>query len=137
MYVSFTDYVSGIWLLDCIKLVINWKSNNDVTIFRHDISPNFFEVDLSPLSSLVTGPSFMSISSLVLKLWQFSFIRDWLEIWKSEIPLSQFCPIFGDWGKLGILNLARMFLINCYWRLQNGKVTSFSVSKLLKENQQG
>ena len=28
------------------------------------------------LPSLVTGPSFMSISWLVLELWQFSFIRD-------------------------------------------------------------
>ena len=28
----------------------------------------------------------MSISSLVQELWQFLFIRDWLEIRKSEIP---------------------------------------------------
>ena len=28
----------------------------------------------------------VSISSLVLELWQFSFIRDWLGIRKSEIP---------------------------------------------------
>ena len=39
-------------------------------------SSNFFDVVLFLLSSLVTGPSFMSISSLVLELWQFSFIRD-------------------------------------------------------------
>ena len=37
-------------------------------------------------SSLVTGPSLMSISSMVLELWQFSFTRDWPEIQKSEIP---------------------------------------------------
>ena len=36
---------------------------------------NFFDVVLFLLSSLVTGPNFMSISSLVLELWQFSFIR--------------------------------------------------------------
>ena len=47
---------------------------------------NFFEVVLSLLSSLVTGPRFMSISSLVLELWQFSFVRDWPEIRKLEIP---------------------------------------------------
>ena len=37
---------------------------------------NFFDVLLFLLSSLVTGPSFMSISSLILGLWQFSFISD-------------------------------------------------------------
>ena len=76
---------------------------------------NFFEVVLFFLSSLVTGLSFMSILSLVLELWQFSFIRDWPEIRKSEIPPSEFCPISGDWGKLWIPNLARMSLIECYW----------------------
>ena len=97
----------------------------------------FFDVVLFLLSSLVTGPSFMSISSLVLELWQFSFIRDWPEIRKSEIPPSEFCPISGDWGKLGIPNLARMSLMKCYWMLQNARVTAFTVSKLLRENQQG
>ena len=84
---------------------------------------NFFDVVLFLLSSLVTGPSFMSISSLVLELWQFSFIRDWPEIRKSEIPPSEFCPISGDWGELGIPNLARMSLIKCYWMMENVRVT--------------
>ena len=35
--------------------------------------PNLFEVALFLLPSLVTGQGFMSISSLVLELWQFSF----------------------------------------------------------------
>ena len=73
----------------------------------------FFDVILFLLSSLVTGPRFMSISSLVLGLWQFSFIKDWPEIQKSEIPPFEFCPISGDWGKLWIPNLERMSLIEC------------------------
>ena len=36
---------------------------------------NFFDIALFLLSGLVTGPSFMSTSSLILKLWQFSFTR--------------------------------------------------------------
>ena len=80
---------------------------------------NFFDVVLFFLSSLVTGPSFMSISSLVLELWQFSFIRDWPEIRKSDITPSEFCPISGDRGELGIPNLARMSLMKCYRMLQN------------------
>ena len=50
--------------------------------------------------------------------------------------LFEFCPKSGDWGKLGIPNLARMCLIKCYWMLQNVRVTAFTVSELLRENQQ-
>ena len=74
---------------------------------------NFFDDVLFLLSSLVSDPSFMSISSLVLELWQLSFIRDWPEIRKSEIPPSEFCAISGYWGVLWIPNLARMSLIEC------------------------
>ena len=89
-------------------------------------SANFCDVNLFLLSSLVTGPSFMPISSLVLDLWQFTFIRDWLENRKSEIPPSEFCPISGHWDELGIPNLARMTLMKCYYMLQNARVTAFT-----------
>ena len=38
-------------------------------------SSNFFHVALFLLLSLVTGPSFMSISSLGLELWQIFFYK--------------------------------------------------------------
>ena len=97
-----------------LQIAKNKKNENDITIFRHDVIITFFDVVFFLLSSLVTGPSFKSISSLVLELWQFSFIRDWPEIRKSEIPLSEFCPISGDWVKLWIPNVAQMSLIECY-----------------------
>ena len=78
---------------------------------------NFFDFIFFLLSCLVIGSSFMSISSLVLKFWQLFFIRDWPEIWKSEIPPSEFCPISGDCNKLWILNLAENPLIKCHWTL--------------------
>ena len=96
----------------------------------------FFYVVLFLLSRLVAGSSFMSISSLVLKLWQFSFIKDWPEIRKSEIPQYEFCPISRDWDELEIPNFPRMFLRKCYWMLQNARVTAFTVSELLRENPQ-
>ena len=71
--VSFADYMSGIRLPDCSKLAINWEN---FIIYRHDITLNFFYVALFLLSSLVTSPSFMLISSLVLELRQFIFIRE-------------------------------------------------------------
>ena len=95
---------------------------------------NILNVVLFLLSSLVTGQSIISISSLVLELWQFSFTRDWPEIRKSEIHPSEFCPISEDWGKLWIPNLARMSLIECYWMLQNAMVTALTVFELLREN---
>ena len=39
---TFTDCASGIWLLDCSKLTINWKNDNDVTICWRDIIVTFF-----------------------------------------------------------------------------------------------
>ena len=90
--VSFTDHASGIRLSHFSKLVINLKNDNDISICWHVVIDNFFDPVLFLLSSLVTGPSFMTISSLVLELWQFSFIRDWAigntPVWvlpKSEV----------------------------------------------------
>ena len=76
-------------------------------------SSNLFDVVVFVLSSLVTSLGFMSISWLVLESWQFLFIKDWIEIQKSEIHLSEFCPISGDLVKLGIPNSARMSLMKC------------------------
>ena len=47
---------------DGCKLAINWKKDNGVTICRRDAILSFFGVAVFLLSSLVTGPSFMSIS---------------------------------------------------------------------------
>ena len=49
-------------------------------IWQHDFVFNFFKLAVFFLSSLVTGSSFISISSLVLELWEFWLIRTWAEI---------------------------------------------------------
>ena len=66
--IAFADSVSGIQPPDCSKLAKNLENDNDVTVFDTTSTSNFFKVVLFFLSSLVTGPSFMSISSLVLEL---------------------------------------------------------------------
>ena len=126
-YISVTDYASGIRLPDCSKLAINRKKDNDVTIFQHDVIDKFFWRYFVSLVKFSFWSSFMSISSLVMELLQFSFISDWPEIRKSETPPSEFCPISVDWDKLGITNLVRMSLMKCYWMLQNTRVTTFTV----------
>ena len=96
---------------DSSKLSINWINDHDFKICGMTLFSIFFDGFLFLLSNLVTNPSFMSISSLVLDLSKFCFIRDSPETWKSDITPSEFCPISGDWGKLGIPNLTRMFPI--------------------------
>ena len=51
---------------DCPKSAIDRKNNNDVTICQHYVIVEFFYVAVFPLSSLVSGPSFMSILHLEL-----------------------------------------------------------------------
>ena len=102
------------------RIAPTWPWMGKMTSHVTDItsSSDLFSLLLFLLSSLVTAPSFISISSLVLELWQFSFIKDWLEIRKSEIDPFEFFLISGDWGKLRLPNLARMSLIKYYWMLQ-------------------
>ena len=64
--IGFIDYASAIRLPGCSKLAINWKNSNDVTLFSDiNSSSNFFDFVLFLLSRLVTGSSFISISSLI------------------------------------------------------------------------
>ena len=106
--------MSRIRLPDCLELVVNRKKFNDLLIFWRDVIVKFLEVVLFLLSCSVTGPSLMSISSLVLELCQFSYIKDSSKIWKSEIPSSEFSLIYGDWGEFEIPSLAQMSLIKLY-----------------------
>ena len=78
------------------------------------------------LSNLGSGPSFMSISLLVLELWKILVKRDWPEIRRSEIPLSDICLICGDWDKLGMANFAHISLYGYSFyrfRVTKGKPT--------------
>ena len=124
-----------------LRTAPNWPKIQKMTIVLQfsdmTLTSIFFDVVLFFLPSLVTGSTFMSKSSLVLKLWQFSFIGDWPKTRKSEILTSAFCPISRNWGELSIPNLALIFLIECYWMLQNSRITAFTVFKLLRENQLG
>ena len=94
-----------------------------------------FDVAVFSLASLVTDLSIISISLPILELWQFLLIKDWTEIRKLEIPLSEFYQISGGWQKSGIPNLVRLFLIKGYWMLRITIVIAVAISELLKENQ--
>ena len=105
--ISFINYVFRIQLPDCSKLDKSgkWQWCHNFPKWHHH------QLFLSSFVSFVKfsyWSNFKSISSLVLEWRQFSFIRDWPEIWKLEIPTTEFCPISGGCGESGIRNLAQM-----------------------------
>ena len=125
--VGFTDNASG------HALAMNWKNDNDVTIFQHNAIVSFFKVaslvKFSYLSkfhvNIITGSRNMTIF-LYKGLTRNPEIRN---------NSSEFWDLSGKWGKLGIPNLTRTCL-KCCWILQNARVTAFTVSELFRENQQ-
>ena len=120
------------------RISLNWPEIGYMTMTSQfsemTSSSNFFDVVLFLLSILITN---IQYHHLFWSYDNFLLIRDWPEIRKSKIPPSKFCLISGDWDELGIANLARISLMKCYWMLQNTRGTAFTVSELLRENQQG
>ena len=108
-------------------------------IVWYDVIVNFFfDGVLFLLLSLVIDPGFLSVSSLVVELSQFSYVRDWPEIRNSEVPPSESSDLIsGGLGKLGIPDLARMSLIKCYWMLENARITGFTISELINQQRGG
>ena len=94
------------------------------------------------LSSLVTGPILMSISSLVLELLLLSFVRDWSEIRESEIPVWLFAEYLETGGstdtKFGtdvsneILLFAAKFQGYSFYRFRVIAFT-FAISRLVRK----
>ena len=100
--------MSGIQLPDCSKLTKNRENDNGITICRNDVI-KFFDVVLFLWSSLVTGRSFMLISSIT-----GSGVMTIFFYWKLEIPPSVLCSISGNRRvrdiKLGTNISNKMFL---------------------------
>ena len=92
--------MSRIQLLDYSRSDINQKTDHDAIICQHDVIFRFFNV-VFLLSSLVTSLSFLSISWPILELWQF-FCKGLTRNPEIRNTPSEFCPISGDWTKLGI-----------------------------------
>ena len=95
--------------MDCPKLTINRKNNNDVTICWYNVIFNSFYVVLFLLSSLVTSSGDMII------LFYKGLTRN---------------PEIGNtfaWVLPSIYRLGRVSPMKFYWMLQNAKATAFTV----------
>ena len=107
------DYMSGILFRDCSKFAINWKTKNDATTSRHDVTVKFFWRCIFSFMNFSYWSKFhinISIGSGVMTIF---FHRGLTRNPEIGIPPSEFCSISGDWGKLGIPNLGRTSLIKC------------------------
>ena len=109
---------------------------NDVTIYRPDVIVNFFWRSHVSLVIFSCWSKFhvniMTVSGVMTIFVCTGLTRNP----KIGNTPSEFCPTYGDWSELGIPNYARICLIKCYWILQNVRVTTFTFSELLWENQQ-
>ena len=121
--ISFIDNLSGIRLPDCSKLAINPKSESDVIIFRHDLSVKVFWWSFVSLVkfrycfrfhvNIITGSGVMTI-------FFYKGLTGNLEIRNTSVWVL---PNIWGQGQVRITSLTR--------------VTAFTVSESLKENQQG
>ena len=74
--ISFTDHESGFRLPGCSKVDLKWENDNDRRICQYD---EFVKSLLTLLwfPCQVSFLTFISVSSLLLELWKFSFTRDY------------------------------------------------------------
>ena len=111
------------------------KNDNDVTICWHDFIVNFFWHCFVSLSKFSYWSKFHVNIIIGFGVITILFIRDWSKIRESEIPLSEFCPISGYYGKSGHkfgANVSNKMLLNavkcqgyrfyCFWVIK-GKST--------------
>ena len=112
---NFSDYTSCIRFLGCSKLAINQKNNIHVTFFWSK-----FHVIIITGSEVITIGIYKGLSrnpeignvlvSVFPKIWKLRQVRD--------------------------KNLARIFLMKCYYMLQNTRATAFTVFELLRKKPQ-
>ena len=110
-----------------LQMGTNWKNGNDVTIFWHDMtSSNFWCCFVSFVKFSYWSKFHVNIITGSEVLTNF-FYKGLTRNPEIGILSSEFCPISGHWGELGIPNLVQMSPIKCYWMLENVKVTAFTI----------
>ena len=132
--ISFTDYASTICLSDHSELAIHQKTKNDVTIFWHCIIVRFSWrcfVSFVKFNYWSKFPLNIITRSGVMKIYFYKGLTRNPEI--RNTPTWNLRP--GDWGELGMPDLAWMSLMKCYEMLQNTRVTVLPF--LSYQNQQG
>ena len=126
----------GIRLPDSSKLAINWKNDNDVTIFQNDVIFKYFWRFFVSLFKFSYWSKFhvniITVSGVMTILFYKGLTRN------SEIGNTPVWILPNIW-RLGWVsdtkfgtNFSNKMLLNA----TNARITAFTVSELLRENQQ-
>ena len=126
----------GIRLPDSSKLAINWKNDNDVTIFQNDVIVKYFWRFFVSLFKFSYWSKFhvniITVSGVMTILFYKGLTRN------SEIGNIPVWILPNIW-RLGWVsdtkfgtNFSNKMLLNA----TNARITAFTVSELLRENQQ-
>ena len=133
---SFTEYVSQIWLPDCSKLAVNWENDNDISIFQHVIVNSLWCCFISLVKFSYWSKFHVNFitCSRVMTISFYNGLTKNLEIRNTPVW------ILPNTWRLGQVrnttfgtNISNKMLLNA----SNARVTAFTVSELLKENQEG
>ena len=98
---------------DCSKLVIKWKNDKDVTICWHDIVVKYFQYCLVSLVKFSYWFKFhvnIINGSGVLTIF---FYKGLTRNWDVGNTPSEFSPISGDWGELGMCSV--IIILNLFF----------------------
>ena len=120
-------------LLQIVHKLEKWQWRHNFPTWRHSHFWRSFVslVKCSYLSkfhfNIITGSGFMTI---------FSFLQ-WAQNPEIRNTPVWFLPNIWRLRRVRVSDLARMSLKKSYWTLQNARVTVFTISELLRENQQG
>ena len=128
---------SRIRLADCSKLVLNWKNDNDVTFYRYDVIVQLFWRFLVSLVKFSYWSKFhvnIIASSWVMKVFFYKGLNRNL-----EIRITPFYFLSNIWrqGRFRNTSFGTNVSNKKFLDRANASVIAFTVSELLRENQQG
>ena len=100
------DDASSIWVLDCSKMTMSQKNNNDVTICGHDVIVNIF------WRLCVSLVNFSFWSKFHVNIVTGSGDKTIFVYKGCDKKCGKFCPISEDWGYQFELNVCNKNFLN-------------------------
>ena len=129
--------MSRIQLPECYILAKHWKNDDDITTCWHNVIVKFFWCCFVSLVKLSYWSKFYAniiTFSGVMTIFFYKGLTRNPEIGNTPVWVL---PSIRRLGQVRDTRFGTNSLITCYWMLQNTRVTAFTVSELLMENQQG
>ena len=132
----FSDYTSCIRFLGCSKLAINQKNNIHVTFFWYEFIFRFFWCCFVSLAKFRYWSKFHVIIITGSEVITIGIYKGLSRNPKIGNVLVSVFPKIWKLRQVRDKNLARIFLMKCYYMLQNTRATAFTVFELLRKKPQ-